>query len=607
MLKRRKQEWKENIRIYMLCIWKKIRDSKIRTKLIIYLILVAIISSFAVGGVSYVSMREALIENAQHSAISLLKQKGERMDERIYDYQNATYSLSQKEDIYHILESEEKSRLQQITNQSVFNGTLLLYSMIHQYSDFVLMESLEEEIYLYNRAGTKEKLEETRAKELLSRFRDEVTETTPIKWIKHEDRIYFIRRVIRLGDSNGLQSIGTMIFSISETFFRLGEKESPYVSDHTIVMANPAGEIYKKSELPPDEAALARYLSYNGGKYYIYTITQKIAKEKFLVIPLRTAKYRFNIVCFIPYAIIMEKADLVIWRVLATMAILLSAGLFIAFSFHRMLRKNLRIIENGMRQFEKGDYMKRLSPSSYDEIGLLILQFNHMGVKISELNELTRKEQEEKEKLQYLIMEAQINPHFLYNTLGSLKWLAYEKGQEEIAKLADAIINLLRFTVKHTNKRIPLHEEIDYIRYYIYIQKARYEETFIAQISITKEAEDFLITGFILQPFIENSILHGLDNSKKDGRIQISGEVKKDELCLLIQDNGIGMTQEKLKELQGKLEENQTEQSKGFNGVGIANVIVRMKMIYGKAFQYQIESKVGQGTEVRLRIPRCSS
>ena len=128
------------------------------------------------------------------------------------------------------------------------------------------------------------------------------------------------------------------------------------------------------------------------------------------------------------------------------------------------------------------------------------------------------------------MMEAQINPHFLYNTLGSLKWLAYEKEQEEIARLADALINLLRFTVKNANKFIYFRDEIDYIKNYVYIQKQRYEDAFTVEYDVTKEAGEFSIIGFILQPFIENSILHGLDNSRNDGVIRIEGEVLEDRL-----------------------------------------------------------------------------
>lgn len=361
------------------------------------------------------------------------------------------------------------------------------------------------------------------------------------------------------------------------------------------MVAAPEGVIYKNKNMSLNEKMVKYYLSYQDSKFHIYTTTQKIDDKQFLVIPLRTEDYRWNVLCVIPYSIILEKADLVNWQVLFTMLTLLSIGLLFTVSLYRMMQKNLEIIENGMKQYERGDYSKLPSPSSYDEIGLLILQFNYMGLKINELNELTRKEQEEKQRLQYMIMEAQINPHFLYNTLGSLKWLAYEKEQDEIARMADAIINLLRFTVKNTSKFIPLREEIDYLKHYIYIQKARYENAF---------TEEFLVIGFILQPFIENSILYGLDNSRKDGRLRITAKAVDNVLHLIIEDNGRGMVQEKLEDLLKKLDGNKTEKYKGFNGIGITNIILRMKMIYAEDFLYKIESEAGKGTRVILMIPR---
>ena len=604
-MKEDKQKIKGRFHIYKLYIWKKIRDSRIRTKLYAYLALSAVVCSVAIGSMSYMSMRKALTLNAQDSAVSLMKQIGTRMDERVYDFQDASYSLSHKKEILAILDGtdEEGNKWNHTLDEAAFNSSMFMYNILYKYSDFAVMESGSGEVYVYNQVLADEKIGKVKAKEVLDLFRDEVSGTSPVKWTQRDGQVYFIRRMTPLNSSQKTEDKGVIIFAVSDSFFDCGDDANPFVENKNIVVAGSDGLIYRNNELELKEEDLQYYLSYEQGKYYIYTTTKRIAEEQYLAIPLRTVKYQWNIMCFIPYSVIMEKANQVIPKVIVTMLVILCVGMAAAYALYRMIEKNLKIIETGMRQYETGNYSKVLSPASYDEIGMLILQFNHMGLKINELNELARRDQEEKQELQYQVMEAQINPHFLYNTLGSLKWLAYEKEQEEIARLADALINLLRFTVKNANKFIYFRDEIDYIKNYVYIQKQRYEDAFTVEYNVTKEAGEFSIIGFILQPFIENSILHGLDNSRNDGVIRIEGEVLEGRLHIAIKDNGMGMPKEKLVDLRRKMQENKTEKYKGFNGIGIINIIQRLKMIYQEGFIYEIDSIPGKGTTVTMIIP----
>ena len=596
----------EKFHIYLLYLWKKLRDSKIRTKLMVYVVLVAIISSTAVGGISYYTMKEALIDTAKDSAVSLLKQTGVRAEERIREFQDASYSLAYRQEISGLLNEDADTQISQwqyTLNQAALSSTFLMFNVLHKYSDLVIMGSKSGNVYFYDQSPKKAQISLTEAREILSSLEGEVQETSPVKWLKKGTRIYFIRRVVRPGGTKGMRSLGTMVFAISEKFFELEDEDNPYVSDENLIVTGADGSVYKNNSLNQNEETLEYYTSFRDGRYYVYTSRQEIDGKNYLVVPMRTVRFRWNIICFIPYSLILERANSVIPKVAVTTLILLGVGLLLGLFLYKMLKKNLEIIEQGMRQYETGNYSRRLSPACYDEIGLLILQFNHMGLKINELNELTLREEEEKQELEYQVMEAQINPHFLYNTLGSLKWLAYEKEQEEIALLADAIINLLRFTVKHANQFITLGEELDYTGHYIYIQQARYEDAFRVDISVTEEARAFEIVGFVLQPFIENSILHGLDTARTDGVIAVRGEVADGRLCLSVADNGMGMKPEQLLDLKQKIEENKTERYKGFNGIGMTNIILRLRMIYGSGFEYQIESEAGKGTSITLMIP----
>lgn len=594
------------MKVYLLYFWKKIRDSKIRTKLTWYLVFVAIICSLVIGGTSYITMKNSLIDTVEDSAISLMKQTGVQMEERIREFQDTSYSFASGAEIKGILDEDtdtEKSTWKYSVNQKAFVEEFLQYTILHQYSDHVIMETDSGEIYYYDPAVIGKEMTHVEAGSIMEDLRSQADADSRMQWLKRGDQVYFLRTLFERYSGNTASVRCRVAFAVSESFFELEEDMSPYVSNQNLVLAGQDGEIFKNNSLNVTEKMLNPYITYKDGSYYIYVAKRKIETDRYLVIPMRTPRYAWNILCFIPYSIVLEKANQIIPRTLLTTVGLLAVGLLVGFVLYRTLRKNLEIIEQGMLQYEEGNYSSLFSPAVYDEIGYLILQFNHMGLKINELNELTRKEEEEKQLLEYQVMEAQINPHFLYNTLGSLKWLAYEKEQDEIAKLADAIINLLRFTVKKANQYIPLKEELDYVKQYIYIQQTRYENTFRVEYQVTGEAEQFILLGFILQPFLENSILHGLDNAREDGLIVISGEIKDCKLALAVTDNGLGMTEEKLQCLKNKIEENKAEKYKGFNGIGVTNIILRLRMVYGSEFQYQIESEPGMGTSVTLVIP----
>ena len=596
------------MKVYFMYLWKKFRDAKIRTKLIFYIISVALVCSCSIGGISYITMRKVLINTARRSSTSLMKQKGNRMDDRIREFQDATWTFSNNSSVRELLNETETEISTTSFNekQAILSENFLTSTVLHNYAEYVIVKTKAENIYFYDQKAQNQKINISESEEIMNVLENQVTATLPVKWIKNQGRLYFVRRIVKQKDHE-LKTTGTLIFCISDEFLHLEDDGDIYVKEDNMLISGEDGSFYLNNPQLISEKESTYYSSYKDGKYRIYNTVKDIEGKRYLILVLRTTRYRWNMLCFVPYEDILISAKRIIPQIVLTTLVLLAAGLCLGAVLYRNVKKNLNIIELGMQQYENGDYSRLISPAAYDELGMLILQFNHMGMKIHELNELTMKEEAEKQELEYQVMEAQINPHFLYNTLGSLKWLAYEKEEEEIARLADAIINLLRFTVKYANQMILLKEEIQYIDNYVYIQQMRYENTFHVEKEITPEAEEFPIMGFILQPFLENSILHGLDNARTDGVIKISGKVCGNVLQLGVEDNGRGMSPDKLQGLKDKISADKTEKYKGFNGIGVINIILRLKLTYGEEFCYTIESEPGKGTAVWLSIPERRS
>lgn len=591
---------KEKFKLFKLYVWKKIRDSKIRTKLYLYLIFSVLIIGGVIGCASYYQMRSELLHNAEDTVISFLKHAGNRLDEQMKAFQMSAYSFSADSEIQNMAkDAEEKTPWEHTLEKNTLSTVVPQYGTLYQYSDFVVMQKKNGEL-IWN----DENLSSETAEDLIQEGGILLNENEIVKWCRISGKNCFVRRILGSDGENRWKQKGLLVIGVKDILFEVGEESSAYTKNENLVIAGQDGSVYKSSSVQPDDWDTGEYLEYKDGDYYVYAMHEKRAENSYLIVPLKTMEMRMNLICIIPYHLILDSLSRVVQFVIAVTVLLCGLGLAAARILYRSMKKNLVIIENGMQAYEAGDYSRLQSPACYDELGLLILQFNHMGMEIKRLNELSQKEEQEKQELRYQILETQINPHFLYNTLETIKWMAYEKEEDEIAKLSGAIIRLLRFTVKNVNKMIPLREELAYIEDYVTIQKIRYEDAFQVEYEITPEAEEFYITCFVLQPFVENSILHGIDISTNTGKIIIQAFVKEEALHILVRDNGTGMSADVLKSLKDKISNNRLEEYKGFNGVGVTNIILRMKMTYGKDFSYEIQSGEGMGTTVLLKIPK---
>lgn len=255
-------------------------------------------------------------------------------------------------------------------------------------------------------------------------------------------------------------------------------------------------------------------------------------------------------------------------------------------------------MEENMKRIEKGDFKARVRPVSYDEIGMLGLQFNYMSVQIENLIDNLAKEKFAKEEAEFKALQAQINPHFLYNTLGSVKWLAHKKQDSEVENMVDSVISLMRFAIKKTDAFITVEEELNYIHQYIFLQKAKYGDAFQVDYEIDPLTKGFKMLGFILQPLVENSIYHGIDMSTGEGKITIKVLGGEQSLVLKIEDNGVGFSKERLDEIL-----HQEKKYKGFNSIGIKIVMERLAAYYKNEFEFHITSEEGNGTKIEIRLP----
>ncbi|HHV98399.1 MAG TPA: histidine kinase [Clostridiaceae bacterium] len=278
--------------------------------------------------------------------------------------------------------------------------------------------------------------------------------------------------------------------------------------------------------------------------------------------------------------------------------ICLATAMIISIILSRRISSPIKHLESLMKQVERGNFDIKVDIESANEIGELGRAFNIMITKIKELMKQNMKEQELKRKSELKALQAQINPHFLYNTLDSIVWMAEAKNSEEVVLMTSALAKLFRLSISKGEEIIPVHNEIEHVRSYLIIQEMRYRNKLEFEIDVDPEIYHFKTLKIILQPLVENSIYHGIKNKEGIGKIKIKGKICNDKILLQVIDNGIGMDQEKIKNIFEK-----SGKSPGRSGVGVKNVNERIKLYFGKDYGLEFQSEPNKGTTVNVWLP----
>ncbi|MDR9856829.1 sensor histidine kinase [Paenibacillus sp. VCA1] len=283
------------------------------------------------------------------------------------------------------------------------------------------------------------------------------------------------------------------------------------------------------------------------------------------------------------------------------LAFLLIYGVSSLFS-RRMLRLSRHINRVGL-----GDFDTTLQIDGKDEIGLLSRQFNSMVRNIHDLmeevtvsNERNRLLEQKQSEIRFKMLASQINPHFLFNALESIRMEAHMQGQTEIARIVRLLGKMMRNNLEVGNSKIPLKQELEMVRCYLEIQRFRYEDRLRYEFQVDPDLEALYVPPLIIQPLVENAVVHGLDNTAEGAVVKVRIQRKNNAAEFTITDNGIGITEERMDKIMRTLED--TEEREG-ERIGLRNVHVRLKLTYGEPCGLSIHSRPGSGTAISFAIP----
>ena len=275
--------------------------------------------------------------------------------------------------------------------------------------------------------------------------------------------------------------------------------------------------------------------------------------------------------------------------------------IFLSYYIPLSITKPIRELSKVTDQVARGDLSVRMEAGVGAEVGVLSESLNSMIDKINELLVQVTDEQIRLRNAEFELLQSQINPHFLYNTLDTIVWLAESGDMKKVVSMVESLSNFFRTSLNQGKELVTIEEELKHVRSYLEIQQVRYQDILEYDIDVPEELNGYLIPKITIQPLVENALYHGIKNKRGLGKITLSGQKLDDSFELLVNDNGIGMSAERLNQVRDRIS---NADDNADNGVfGLHNVNERIRLKFGDDFGISIDSTYMEGTTSCVRLP----
>jgi sensor histidine kinase YesM len=566
---------------------KRIKYMSIKTKIIVAVLAATIAFLLATILITYSLVSDTIQEKVLTNLTTLNHQYAINVDNKTKELKSTSYNLLATEEVSELLINGDTGS---INENDILESVCSRYLLANKYITYISVMDLEGNVYLWNNSQmgmnmSTAELVMKNAKNELELF------DTDYKWVEDiwgkEHMTTFMKSVV---DAKTLKTIGYAVITVDDNYF----VEGLGVLDqgHHMLIYNRFDELVLVNGEFIEDVQSFSYVE----DQKIYYSNSGVYMDKETV---KSANWTTNLMVERDY--MYEDLDnLKFIFILIFFAVSVLISLLLSFFVSRLTR-DLRVFEKSMRKIEEGDFSTRIKPRTYDEVGLLSLRFNYMSSRIDTLVNEVYLQQLQRQKKEFEVLQAQINPHFLYNTLGTMKWNAHINDNAEMEAYVDAFIELLKLTAKSDNEYITISQEISYIKNYVTLQKYRFDEMFQVEYKIDETLLNESVLKFILQPLVENCIFHAFSYKDTNGMIRILIKDCGEEMCLTVEDNGKGMSKEQVATL---FHDESDHSKKGLTSIGVKNVNERLQLYYGEEYGLKIHSEEGQYTRIEIVVPK---
>jgi two-component system, sensor histidine kinase YesM len=424
---------------------------------------------------------------------------------------------------------------------------------------------------------------------------------------EHSDDIFASKSevvsVFKLIGNENSKANGILLFNLRRSFFENVLNKSLIGKHGYLTLVSKDGTFNSKAvareyRLNEQQLSYLHSLQDEKGQYEFLNIEGK----KMTIIYDTIGVNKWKVAAVFPTDEILKKANYIKLVTVIVILILTVIAILIANFLAKYITNPVSVLVSQTKQINENNLNIAFSHNGPREIGILTTALDELMVKIKTLLEQIRLEQDEKRQLEFSVMHAQINPHFLYNTLYSIKGLSDMGMNQEASSMITALSNFFRISISRGKEIISLEEEIAHIQNYLIIQEMRYGDDFSYEITIDPQLLPCRIVKLTLQPLIENAIYHGVKQKRGKGSIFVKGYEQDEIVYLEVIDNGTGIEREKLKTIQEELA-NKSSHSPTI-GIGLKSVHERIRLHFGESYGLTIESEIGTGTKSVVRIPK---
>lgn len=415
----------------------------------------------------------------------------------------------------------------------------------------------------------------------------------------------YITYTQQIRKKNTSEDIGYLVMSVSRNFLFSGIKSYAKAEyDYTYIVSKEGKVIYRLGDSNDDlEHNIVQLSSYT----YLHHTKTTIDGNTYFKVPL-TNYPDWNVISIVSNQSLKKDLYYILLTIVFVGFVTVTLSIFMGIRLSKKITEPILTLSSAMQSFQKGEIIPKVEANTEDEVGYLIKGFNSMMDEIAAFIQEIYDRQEEKKKAEVAaqkfhieLLQSQINPHFLYNTLNTVSFLAMKNQTSEIRDLIQSLSLLLRSTITNVNEFITIKNEIEFLKAYVKIQNYRYGNIIDLSFCLEDEALEYLIPKLILQPIVENALLHGIFQREEClGHILVSINCYSSGIDIAIVDDGVGMNMKAVKLSNS----NKGIKSSGFNSMGISNVTNRLQLYYGEMSKLAVESILGVGTIVTFQIPK---
>jgi two-component system sensor histidine kinase YesM len=575
-----------------------LKNFSIRTRLLVFFILLSAVPALIVGYISF----QLSYNTLRAKAIEFSKQTIDQTSYSIDEY------LSACQEIATLVSSDDRIQTNFRQNKNIEDVERYKNELeINSYLNFINYYSYEDifGVYALGNNGTayksnsftfreddmKSTLDYQEAIESDHRIWSiSINGSALVKTVPYES---FITLKIPVVDKLSGDNFGIVAVDMKKELLIQTLEKSNIGNDSFLVIANESDYIVipdEKIEAPNiDKASIAQK---NGISYCMSTegVEYILIENKLLS--------DWHLIGLLSVKNLQQEAFDITRNILITMFSLSIFAVILSLGVSSSVSAPIRKLTEQMKKVEQGDLTVNMESEYQDEIGHLVRGFGNMVKNINELMQKIYSDQRQLRKSQLEVLQSQINPHFLYNTLDSIVWMARRNKSEDVVKMVIALTKLLRTSLSKGDDIIYIEDEMTHVKSYLIIQEMRYSNKLKYEINVPSDVMCCKILKLTLQPIVENAIYHGIKNNNKPGVVKINCEKRQDKIVFIVEDSGLGMERERVVQLNDMLK-NRTNQY----GFGMRNVNERIKIYFGQQYGIYIESEYLHGSKIYISMP----